>query len=190
MISAEEKIEIRNRTAKPMLWLAIISMCMIFGALTSAYMVRRADPGWYPIELPVAFYVSTAIIIVSSITLVFAYNYAKKDNFTGLQIGIFLTLLLAIGFVVSQIIAWGMLVERNVFIVDKTNNASQYIYIISLTHLLHVIGGIIMLIYVCIKSFRKIYHSKNLLGLQLCSIFWHFLDLLWIYLLLFLHFAR
>lgn len=190
MISSEEKIEIRSRTAKPMLWLAIISMCMIFGALTSAYMVRRADPGWYPIELPVAFYISAAIIIISSITLIFAYNSAKKDNFLGVQTGVLLTFLLGIGFIISQIMAWGMLVERNIFLVDKTNNASQYIYILSFTHLLHVIGGIIMLIYVCIKSFRKMYHSKNLLGLQLCSIYWHFLDFIWMYLLLFLHFAK
>lgn len=190
MIPAEEKIEIRNRAAKPMLWLAIISMCMIFGALTSAYMVRRADPGWYPIELPLAFYISTIIIMLSSLTMIFAYNSAKKDNFSGIQTGMLATLILGIAFIVCQILAWGMLVERNIHIVDHSNNASQYIYILSFVHLLHICGGVIMLIYVCIKSFRKIYHSKNLLGLQLSSIFWHFLDLLWVYLFLFLYFAR
>ena len=78
-ISAEEKQDIKNKSAKPMLWLAIIAMCMIFGALTSAYIVRRGDPGWLTFDLPKMFYVSTAVIIASSFALLFAVQSAKKD---------------------------------------------------------------------------------------------------------------
>ena len=189
-ISAEEKQSIKERSYKPMLWLAIIAMCMIFGALTSAYMVRRGDKGWIPLELPSMFYVSTVVIILSSFTMIFVLQSAKKNNFSGVKIGMLLTLLLGIGFVICQFGAWGMLVENKIFMVDNTNNAPQFIYLISGAHLAHIAGGLIMLIYVCIKSFKEIYHSKNLLGLQLTSIFWHFLDLLWVYLFLFLYFAR
>jgi cytochrome c oxidase subunit 3 len=191
MIPAEEKIHIRNKVAKPMLWLAIISMCMIFGGLTSAYIVRRADPGWLTFELPKMFYISTTVIIVSSVTMFYALQSAKKDNYQGIQIGVLLTLLLGMSFALCQFLAWKALVAQGIFIGGRTSNpAGSFLYVISGAHLAHLMGGVIMLIYVCIKSFRKIYHSKNLLGLQLASIFWHFLDLLWVYLFLFLYFAR
>ncbi|MBI3500919.1 MAG: heme-copper oxidase subunit III [Bacteroidetes bacterium] len=190
-ISTEEKESIRQRSYKPMMWLAIISMCMIFGGLTSAYMVRRGDPGWLTFELPKIFYVSTVVIIASSFTMIFAYQSAKKDNFSGVKLGMLLTLFLGFTFIVCQFLAWKALVAQGIFIGGQGSNpAGSFLYVISGAHLVHLTGGIGMLIFVCIKSFREIYHSKNLLGLQLASIFWHFLDLLWVYLFLFLYFAR
>lgn len=171
-----------------MLWLAIISMCMIFGGLTSAYMVRSGDPGWLQFELPTLFFVSTGVIIASSLTMLFAYQSAKKDNYMGVKLGMSLTLILGIVFIICQLKAWGALVDQGIFITGTDSNpAGQFIYVISFAHLVHLAGGIIMLIYVCIKSFKQLYHSKNLLGLQLCSIYWHFLDLLWVYLFLFVY---
>ena len=191
MITAEEKIEIKSKAAKPMLWLAIISMCMIFGGLTSAYMVRRGDPGWLAFQLPKMFYISTAVIIASSFTFIFGYQSAKKNNFSGVKLGMFLTLVLGIGFAICQFLAWKALTAQGIFIGgSRSNPAGSFLYVISGAHLVHLAGGIIMLIFVCIKSFKEIYNSKNLLGLQLASIFWHFLDLLWVYLFLFLFFAR
>lgn len=174
-----------------MLWLGIISMCMIFGGLTSAYMVRSGDPGWLLFDMPFVFSISTAIIIASSLTMLLAYQSAKKDNFTGVKLGMALTLTLGIAFVVCQLKAWGTLVEQGIFLTGKESNpAGQFLYVISFAHLVHLLGGIFMLIYVCIKSFKQLYHSKNLLGLQLCSIYWHFLDLLWVYLFLFIYFTH
>ena len=191
MITIEEKQDIRNKSAKPMLWLAIISMCMIFGGLTSAYMVRSGDPGWLVFILPKMFFVSTGLIVASSLTLLFAYLAARKDNFMGVKIGMTFTLILGIAFIFSQLKAWGAMVDQGIFIAGKQSNpAGQFLYVISFAHLLHLLGGICMLIYVCIKSFKQLYHSKNLLGLQLCSIYWHFLDLLWIYLFLFIYFTH
>jgi cytochrome c oxidase subunit 3 len=190
-ISIEEKQSIKSRSAKPMLYLAIISMCMIFGGLTSAYMVRSGDPGWMTFSLPKMFFVSTAVIILSSFTLIWAVQSARKDNFTGVKIGMSLTLILGIMFIVCQLKAWGAMVDQGIYVAGHNSNpAGQFLYIISFAHLLHLIGGICMLIYVCIKSFKQIYHSKNLLGLQLCSIYWHFLDLLWVYLFLFMYFTH
>jgi cytochrome c oxidase subunit III len=190
-ISAEEKIGIRNRSAKPMLYLAIISMCMIFGGLTSAYMVRNGDPGWLIFQLPKMFFLSTAVIIASSFSLIFAVQSAKRNNLSGIKIGMAITLLLGVTFIICQLKAWGAMVDQGIYIGGHGSNpAGQFLYVISFAHLVHLIGGIIMLIYVCIKSFKQIYHSKNLLGLQLCSIYWHFLDLLWVYLFLFMFFTH
>ncbi len=174
-----------------MLWLAIISMCMIFGGLTSAYMVRSGDPGWLVFSLPKMFFVSTAVIITSSLTLMFAVRSAGKDNFAGVKIGMALTLLLGLAFIICQFKAWGAMVGQGIFIAGHNSNpAGQFLYVISFAHLAHLVGGIFMLIFVCIKSFKQLYHSKNLLGLQLCSIYWHFLDLLWVYLFLFMYFTH
>jgi len=187
-ISAEEKLSIRHRSAKPMLWLGILSICMIFGGLTSAYLVRSGDPGWLTFQLPSTFLISTIIIISSSLTLLFAYLSAKKDNFLGVKIGMTATLILGIAFIIGQLKAWEALVNMGIFISGKESGpAGQFLYVISFAHLVHLVGGIVMLIYVCIKSFKQLYHSKNLLGLQLCSIYWHFLDLLWVYLFVFMY---
>lgn len=190
-ISQEEKDSIRGRSAKPMLYLAIIAMCMIFGALTSAVMVRSGDPGWYRIDLPMMFLVSTGVIAASSLTMWFAYQSAKKDNYAGVKLGMALTLILGLTFIACQFMAYGTLVDQGiVFGGSSSHPAGSFIYAISGAHLAHLLGGIFMLIYVCIKSFKQLYHSKNLLGLQLCSIYWHFLDLLWVYLFLFIYFTH
>src|ERR1035437_7411965 len=190
-ISVEETQVIKSKAAKPMLWLAIVSMCMIFGGLTSAYMVRRGDPGWLIFELPKLFYVSTAIIITSSFTMIWTMQSARKNNYFGVKAGIVLTLFLGIAFIVCQFKAWDSLVAKGVFLTGSSSNPSgSFLYVISGAHLVHLLGGIIMLLFVCINAFSHIYHSKNLLGLQLGSIYWHFLDLLWIYLFLFLYFTH
>ena len=191
-ISAEEQQDIRNRSHKPMMYLAIVAMCMFFGGLTSAYIVSSGGPNWLRFELPQMFYTSTAIIVLSSLTMWWAYASAKKDNFTSISLGTSLTLLLGLAFVVCQILAWQALNEKGIFFGGSTSTqAGSFLFaIIYIGHLGHLAGGIIMLIYVCIKSFRKSYHSKNLLGLQLSSIYWHFLDLLWIYLFLFIYFTH
>ena len=190
-ITKEEQQAIRNKAAKPMLYLAMIAMCMIFAGLTSAYVVRSADPGWLKFDLPIFFYVSSVVIIASSLTMMLAVNSAKKDNFSGVTIGLTLTLILGIVFIICQFKAWDSLVAQGIFLTGSGSNpAGSFLYVISGAHLIHLAGGIIMLIYVCIKSFKQLYHSKNLLGLQLSSIYWHFLDLLWIYLFLFMYFTH
>lgn len=190
-ISKEEQQSIRNRSAKPLLFLAIIAMSMVFAGLTSAYVVRSGDPGWLKFDLPKIFFISTALIATSSLTMIWALKSASKDETSLVKIGMLLTLLLGLGFMVSQFLAWKSLVEQGIYLAGKTSNAAgQFLYVISGIHLLHLLGGIFMLIFVSIKSFKGLYHSKNLLGLQLCSIYWHFLDLLWIYLFTFLYFTH
>jgi cytochrome c oxidase subunit 3 len=188
---AEEKRQIREKVAKPMLWVAMGSMVMIFGSLTSAYVVRMGKGDWLTFELPKLFYISTAAILISSVTMNWVLSAAKKNDYKGMKIASFITLVLGIAFVLFQFQAWSALVDQKVFFAGKYSNASgSFLYALTGLHLLHLAGGIIALIVVWIKTLGQKYNAENLLGIKLCAIFWHFLDALWIYLFLFLLFVR
>jgi cytochrome c oxidase subunit III len=185
--SLEDK-ELKAKVKKNLMWLAIITIIMLFGGLTSAYVVAMGKPNFVPVDVPVMFWISAAIIIISSITMNYAVSSAKKDNYQGIKTGVFLTLLLGIGFSVSQFLGWGQLVDQEVFLVGHP--AGQYLFLLSGLHLAHLGGGLISLIVVSVYASNKAYSSNNKLGLEIAAIYWHFLDALWIYLLLFLQFIR
>lgn len=190
-ISIEEKELQKKIIAKPMLWLAIVSMIMLFAGLTSGYIVRQAKGNWVTFELPGIFWISTAILIFSSITMNMALVAAKKNKLSSITTALFITLLLGIGFIISQYLAWTELYANDIVFAGKFSNASgSFLYIITGLHILHIIAGIITLFVVLLKALRHKYNAENLLGLQLCSIFWHFLDVIWVYLFLFLYFVR
>lgn len=187
----EEKRITREKVAKPMLYLGMGSMVMLFAAFTSAYVVRMEKGDWMHFDMPQIFYISTAVILVSSVTMNMALSAAKKNNFAGLKSASLITLLLGIGFIVCQFWGWNILYSQKIVFAGKYSNASgSFFYVLTLMHLLHLLGGIIALFVVWIKSTQQKYNSENLLGVRLCAIFWHFLDLLWIYLFLFLLFVR
>lgn len=187
----EEKRLTREKVAKPMLYLGMGSMVMLFAAFTSAYVVRMEKGDWMHFDMPQIFYISTAVILVSSVTMNMALSAAKKNNFAGLKSASLITLLLGIGFIVCQFLGWNILYSQKIVFAGKYSNASgSFFYVLTLMHLLHLLGGIIALFVVWIKSTQQKYNSENLLGVRLCAIFWHFLDLLWIYLFLFLLFVR
>ena len=190
-ISIEEKKEIREKVAKPLLWIGMVSMSMVFAGLTSAYVVRLGKGEWLSFELPQLFYFSTAFIMISSVTMNWVLVSAKKDNFKNVKIASLLTLLLGIAFIVCQFKAWGTLVDAHIVFAGKYSNpAGSFLYVLTGLHLVHLLGGLIAVTVVWAKSLKQKYNSQNLLGLKLCAIFWHFLDVLWIYLFLFLLFIR
>jgi cytochrome c oxidase subunit III len=166
------------------LWLFLVTVVMIFAALTSAYIVRQAEGNWLEYELPEIFWVTSGIVILSSIALQFAYYAAKKDNFFGLRIGMVLTVLLGIGFLVGQWYSWVALVDREVFFVG--NPAGSFLYVFTGLHAVHLISGVIFLIIVLISTFRYKVHSQALNTLEMATTYWHFLGGLWLYLFLFL----
>ena len=183
------KEEIRQKTSMPLMWIAIVSMVMLFAALTSAIVVSKGSRDWVSIELPGTFLLSTIIIVVSSLTYMWAFSSAKKDDIANLKNGIFLTLLLGISFAVCQFYSWNQLVDQGIFFAGNQSTVSgSFLYVVSGVHLAHMVGGLISLIVVYIKSIRGKYNSNNLLGLQVSSTFWHFLGGLWVYLYLFLKF--
>jgi len=187
---AEIKVA-QRKTAKPLLWIGIISIIMLFAGLTSAYVVRADNGNWLVFKLPDIAIISTAIIVTSSLTLLMAQFAIKKNNYRLTSIGLFLTLALGIAFFFTQVEGWRQLTAQGVYFVGKYANASgSFLYIIALVHLFHMIGGLVALMVSLTKSLLKKYSSADYLGIELTAIYWHFLDLLWVYLFLFLYFYR
>lgn len=169
------------------LWLFIVSVVMLFGAWTSAYIVKRGEPGWSSFELPAQFWVSTAIILLSSVTMVWAQRSARRDQLDQTKIALGITTVLGGAFLVAQWLAWGKMVEMNHYFAGSGSNSSgSFIYVLTGFHGLHIISGIIVLIIALIATFRYKVHSRNMLRLDLCSTYWHFLGGLWLYLFVFL----
>lgn len=185
----------RRRAAKPMLWIGMASMAMAFIGLTSGYIVSRsalmARNIWVNFEIPSVFYTSTAIIVLSSVLMVFVTRMAKKGNVSVIAPGIFGVLGLGIIFTVLQFVGWKELTDSGIYFTgNKSNTSGSWFYVITWFHLLHILAGIIVLLVTGIKASLGKYSKGDVLGIEMASIFWHFLDALWIYLFLFLSFIR
>lgn len=169
------------------LWLFIVSIVMIFGGLTSAYLVKQGEGGWLLFELPIIFYISSALILLSSGTMHWAYMSAKKDNFATTKLAMSITVVLGFAFLVTQLMGWNDLVKIGVFFAgSQANAAGSFLYVFSGLHALHLVSGLIFLLIILVAVFRYQIHGKSMVRMEMCATYWHFLDLLWIYLLVFL----
>lgn len=169
------------------LWLFLVTVIMVFASLTSYFIVRKSDGNWLDFHLPQYFWVNTAIILTSSLTMHLAYLSAKKDKFQNLKLAMLITTLLGIAFLVGQYLSWKELYHGGiVFAGSQSNVSGSLVYVLSGLHGLHLIGGVIFLIVVSVSSFNYEIHSKNLVRIEMCATYWHFLDLLWVYLFVFL----
>jgi cytochrome c oxidase subunit 3 len=180
-------------TKKILLWLAMVSMIMLFAGLTSAYMVRQAEGNWLNFQLPGLFTASTIVLALSSITMQLGVRAAKKGKIDLLRNLLMVTLTLGILFVALQFQGWKALVHDNVFFGGtKSNPSGSFLYVLTGLHLAHLAGGILYLLYVLFVTIKnsQIFGPKNVLSVELCATFWHFLDGLWIYLFLFLLFVK
>lgn len=168
------------------MWIAIGSIAMMFTALTSAYIVRQAAGNWLEFQLPNIFYLSTVVIVASSLTLHGSYLAFKREA-EGMYKGLLLvTFLLAIAFIVLQYQGWLALVDLGVPL--KTNPSGDFVYAISGIHAVHVIGGLGALIVGLLVAFSQPFRvtKARKLRFELKLIYWHFVDLLWVYLVIFL----
>ncbi|MFV8226292.1 cytochrome c oxidase subunit 3 [Christiangramia aquimixticola] len=180
------------RAKKMMLWFGIISMAMTFAGLTSAYVVSKNRPDWLTnFELPVSFLWSTLVMVASSVTLIMSKKMIRKGNrrnATSLLIG---TLILAILFVVFQFYSFSEIVSQGYYFTGSESTiTTSFIYVLVLTHLAHLVIGIIVLLVLIYNHFKQRYNAGQMLGFELGATFWHFVDILWIYLILFLYFFR
>ena len=166
------------------LWLFMTTIIMLFAAFTSAYIVRQSEGNWVVFELPMMFYYSTGILLASSVTLHLAYINAKKDNLNTVKLATMATFILGIVFVFMQYIGWGSLVEQGVYFVG--NPSGSFLYIITGLHGVHIVSGIIFLSILLFSTVKYKVHSKNMLLMKMSVTYWHFLDILWVYLLIFL----
>lgn len=183
------KEELKKKTAKPLLWVAIVSIVMFFTGLTSAVIVSQGGGGFLAIEMPFAFTISTLVIIVSSVAFQFASLSAKKGNFEVAKWFVVLTFLLGVLFVATQYMGWTVLHDNGYYLAGKeSTQESSYLYLLTGLHVAHLIGGLISLLIVLVKTIRNKYNIDNINGMQVSLIYWHFLGVLWIYLFFFLRF--
>jgi cytochrome c oxidase subunit III len=183
--------KVNERAKKGLLYWSMASMSIFFGGFCSYYLVMHGNGNWLSFNLPFLFFVSTGLIIVSSFTLYAAQQSIKKDNYAATRISVLLTFLLGFTFCICQVYAWKTLYSQGIVFSGKQSNISgSILYVITFMHFLHIVAGMIALSVTLVKTLRKKYSSDNYLGLSLSAIFWHFLDVLWVILFLFLYLIR
>ena len=181
-----------GRAKKMMLWFGIISMAMMFAGLTSAYVVSKSRPDWLTdFSLPGSFYWSTLVILLSSVTLWAAKKNIAADNRKNGSLFLLSTFALAVAFVVLQFSSFQEFISAGYYFTGSESNVTtSFIYVVVLTHLAHLAGGMIVLLVLIYNHFKQRYHSRQTLGLELGATYWHFVDAVWVYLFLFLYFFR
>lgn len=184
--------EKHGRAKKMMLWFGIISLVMSFAGWTSAFVVSSARPDWLKdFVLPNAFIISTIVIILSSITFILAKRAVKNNNRQQTTIWLLTTLVLGVVFISNQFTGFQQIIDLGYNFTGPTSNVTMsYIYLIAMVHILHVIVGLFCLLVVIYNHFKQKYNATNMLGFELAATFWHFIDILWVYLFLFLYFVR
>lgn len=169
-------------------WLFIITIIMLFASQTSAYLVRRAEGNWVEFTIPTIFYYSTAVLIVSSVFLHLAYLAAKKDNFGTLRAFIGIAFVTGVAFLIMQYFGWQDLQTQGVYL--KGNPSGSFFYILTGLHGFHLITGLVVLLFSLVAAMTLKINAKALTQIEVCATYWHFLDILWIYLLVFLLYFR
>lgn len=187
--TAEEK---NRRAKKMMLWFGIVSLIMGFAGWTSAYIVSSKREDWVSdLELPSAFFISTAMIILSSITYYMAKNIVAKGNQKMGTILLLVTLALGVTFISLQFVGFSQMLENGYYFTGPTSNIKMsYVFLIAAVHIAHVVAGLISLLVVLVRQIGSKYTPDNMLGMELGATFWHFLDFIWVYLILFMYFVK
>ncbi len=187
-ISDEQRT--KEKAERNLVRLGTFSIVMLFGGLSSAYIVRHDGGAWFGINMPTQFWISSAVILASSITMIlaqWAFTANKKSMGNTFLVA---TFVLGLLFAMFQWLGWKELIANGIFFSPADGQGAlisgSFIYALSGLHLAHVFGGLIALLITSFKGFMGKYHSGNIHGVKLASIYWHFLDGLWIYLFLFL----
>ncbi len=173
---------------KFIMWAGCASIVMMFAGLSSAYIVKRNQANWLSFDIPVIFYYSTAVIILSSVTIMLSRKAFINREMKHYKRWLFLTTILGITFVLLQYLGFKQLWASGITL---TRNVSfSFLYIIVGLHAVHVMGGVVALVIMYLKSFSRRRKNYNQIYIDLMNTYWHFVDLLWIYLLFFLLLIR
>ncbi|MEO7990159.1 MAG: cytochrome c oxidase subunit 3 [Chryseolinea sp.] len=167
------------------LWLFMATVIMLFAAWTSAYIVKRGDIGWTEIIVPNQFWINTAIIMASSVSMIWAVRAARKDKLETVKLALSITTILGVAFVVGQLLAFKEMVALKEHFTGG-NVSHSFVYVLSGAHGVHLISGVVFLLIVLAATFKYKVHSKNMDQIEMCAMYWHFLDVLWLYLFVFL----
>lgn len=180
------------RAKKMMLWFGIVSLLMGFAGWTSAYIVSSSREDWIQgLELPSLFYISTALILISSLSYIWAKKAVVNANSKLGTTLLFVTLGLGIAFIALQFMGFQQMLANGYYFTGPTSSIKMsYIFLIAAVHIAHVVAGLISLLTVLYNQIKGKYTSEEYLGMSLGATFWHFLGLLWLYLVLFMSFVK
>jgi cytochrome c oxidase subunit 3 len=180
----------KNRSKQMMLWFGIGSLIMSFAGLTSAILVSRRREDWMSdFELPQAFLISCGLMLISSATFIMAKKALKGNNRSVSIVLLLVTFGLGIAFIISQYAGFNQIVASGYYFTGAASNVTMsFIYVIAFVHILHVVVGLISLLVVIYNHFKQKYTATEMLGMELSATFWHFVDILWLFLFLFLTF--
>ena len=168
---------------KFIMWVAIGSILMMFAGLTSAYIVKSNQAGWKEVVMPKIFWISTAVILLSSLTMQMALRSFKQREMQRYRLLMATTLLLGIAFVILQVTGFLQLWDQQVTLTGS--GAGQFLYVIFGLHALHVLGGVIALMIMFVKAFFGRTKFYGAIPVEVMKTYWHFVDALWIYLFVF-----
>ncbi|MFY7965947.1 MAG: cytochrome c oxidase subunit 3 [Chitinophagaceae bacterium] len=191
MVTVSSKKTERLHPHKFLIWIAIGSICMMFAGLTSAYIVKKSQDNVINVSLPNIFWVSTIIILISSVSVHLAVKSIKAKEMQRYRVLLGITAILGVAFAATQLLGFKDLQSHGIKLVGRNSNpgASFLVVIIGL-HALHVLGGVIALLIM----YGKVYFSKiknySSIPVEIMATYWHFVDVLWLYLLFFLMFLR
>ena len=181
-----------DRAKKMMLWFGMISLGMSFAGLTSAYVVSKERPDWLTdFQIPQAFYISLLVIVISSITIHFAKKMViAEENKKGMLL-LISTFVLGLIFVTLQFKGFSEIIANGYFFTGSESTiTTSFVYLVVLMHLTHIIAALIAVLVVIYNHYKQKYTNGNTVGIEIAATFWHFVDVLWIYLFLFFYFVR
>ncbi len=174
-------------TAQVGLMGVLATVTMLFAGFTSAYLVRRSGGDWEPVPLPGMLWLNTGLLLASSVAVEMARARMKEGRDQALKLWLQISTVLGAGFVIGQVLAWRELVRRGVFL--PTSPHSSFFYMLTGVHGLHVVGGILALLYALYRVSRAPLGPSPERAVKLSATYWHFVDGLWLYLFVLLSVA-
>jgi cytochrome c oxidase subunit III len=167
--------------------IGIVSVLMFFMALASAFLVLKGGSKWVPVHIPKLLWFNTVVLLASSATLEVARKHLANGDFRGFRGFWLATTVLGVGFLLGQVMAWRILVSQGVYL--ATNSASSFFYIFTGAHAVHLLAGVGALIYVALRNFDLAKVTRSVAA-DVTAYFWHFLDALWVFVLVMLYFGK
>lgn len=173
------------------MWVAIGSIIMMFAGLTSAYIVKRSQAGWVMIELPGIFWLSTLTILASSVTMYLSVKSFRDRNHPRYKQWLLATAFLGAAFLIMQVVGFKQYKDMDIRLVGAGSNGSySFILAIAGLHGLHVVGGVVALVIITFRALSSRHKSYSSVPVEILATYWHFVDILWIYLILFINWMR
>ena len=172
---------------KFILWLLIVSSIIFFAGLTSGFIVYSGNQASKSLNvaLPNVFLYSSVVIVFSSLTMYLASVSTKKLKFAQQKLWLWATFLLGVVFIAMQVYGWTVWTGLGIYFINS-NASISFVYAFTLFHIVHILAGLIMILTAIKSSYGPVPNVKNTFRMEITSIFWHFVDIVWIYLYLFL----